>query len=197
MFCPNCGSEMNDTVAACSNCGYSRSNEAASKERNAKRKNVKWLLLTAALVVVAICLFANTGINKSAENVAIAAVESEYEVDIDKMVKVFPDFTIRELAADYGLSIDATRQQVANEIKKDYRFETPADIKIIDATVTREYNISEYTIFRELYDYMSEKDYDMISHVAKVEVRFYLDGEENSVTVTCIKMKNRWYLLRG
>lgn len=197
MFCPNCGSEMNDAATACSNCGYSQSDEVTSKERNAKRKNVKWLLLIAALVVAAICLFTNAGINKSAENVAIAAVESEYEADIDKMVKVFPDFTIRELAADYGLSIDATRQQVANEIKRDYRFETPADIKIIDATVTREYDISEYTIFRESYDYMSEKDYDMISHVAKVEVRFYLDGEENSVTVTCIKMKNKWYLLRG
>lgn len=196
MFCPNCGSEMSDAAAFCANCGHAYGAEVDAPKQKVNKKIVIWLLPVAVLLVALFCLFANNGVNKSAESVAIAALESEYEVDIDKMMKVFPEFTIRELAAEYGLSPNATRKEVGNEIRKEYRYTTPADIEFLDATVTAEYDISKYTIFRELYDYMTDEDYDMITHVAKVEVRFRMDGDKESVTVTCIKMKNKWYLLR-
>lgn len=51
--------------------------------------------------------------------------------------------------------------------------------------------------FRELYDYMSDQEYDTISEVARVTVGFTLDGDDKSVEVICIKMKNKWYYLNA
>lgn len=208
MFCVKCGQEIVEGSQYCTNCGQpvnggstAPNQEAVLATQNVKANKGKskfWLAFLAVVVVIIAFVFIRASdVNSSPEKVAIAVVESEYEVDIDKMVKCVPDFIIREWAVRYDLSENASRNEVAKEIKEDYRYEEPAKVKNIRAEVTDVYDIEDYIIFRELYDYMSDQEYDSISEVARVTVEFTLDGDDESVEVICIKMKNKWYYLKA
>lgn len=208
MFCVKCGKEIAEGTQYCTNCGQAvngertaSNQEAVLATKNTKTNKGKGIILLAVLAVVAVVLafvfIRASDVNSSPEKVAIAVVESEYEVDIEKMVKCVPDFTIREWAVRYGLSKNASRSEVVKEIKEDYRYEEPEKLKNIRAEVIDRYDIEDYIIFRELFDYMSDQDYDAISEVARVRVEFTLDGDDESVEVICIKMKNKWYYLKA
>lgn len=197
MFCKNCGIELQEGVKFCPECGTDV-NAVAKKKINITVKNKKILVIFSvilAAIIFLICINAN-GVNSSPEKVAAAIVKSEYEIDIDTMLKCFPDFTLKDIAVDEGLPSDASYNEIKNAVKKAYRYETPYKVKIVNVEEIGSYDISEYTIFRERYDFMTDSEYSSITKIAKVKVEFYVDGEADSETITCIKMKGKWYYLR-
>ena len=197
MFCKNCGAELNETSEFCRECGTKIGEQKADKKSPVGNRKHFYAMIVAVLALIVFFCVRNNSVNSSPEKVAAATLKSEYEADIKTMMKCFPEFTIREIAAEESLPADASRNEVANIVKRNYRYETPQKVKIIETELVKEYDISEYTIFRELYDYMTDDDYASITKVAKVNVRFTVDNEEDSIQMTCIKMKNKWYFLRG
>ncbi len=195
MFCKSCGAELNDTAEFCSQCGKKVGGTQITVKIN--KKSLVAIAVVILTAIIGLVFVTNNNINASPEKLAAAVIKSEYEIDIKTMMKCFPDFAIREIAVDEGLSENASRSEVVKKVQESYRYETPRKVEIVDAEIVGEFDISEYTIYRELYDYMTDKDYDMITEVAQVKVEFTVDGDEGSVQVTCIKMKNKWYFLRG
>lgn len=195
MFCKSCGTELNDTAEFCSQCGKKVGGTQITVKIN--KKSLFTIAVVILAAIIGLVFVTNNNINASPEKLAAAVIKSEYEIDIKTMMKCFPDFAIREIAVDEGLSENASRSEVAKKVQESYRYETPLKVEIIDTEIVGEFDISEYTIYRELYDYMTDNDYDMITEVAQVKVEFTVDGDEESVQVTCIKMKNKWYFLRG
>lgn len=197
MYCINCGKEIGDDAAFCQSCGCSA--EARMKGKKLIAFNKKSIVIILGVIAAVILIFkvcqANS-VNASAKNVAIAAVTSEYEVDVDLMVKCFPDFTIRELAWEYGLPTGASRSEVKQKIKEAYRFTEPSTLSDVKAEVIGIYSMDEITFLRELYDDMTDEEYKGITEIAKVKVTFRIDEETEDVHVTCIKIKSKWYLLR-
>lgn len=149
------------------------------------------------MVAIIFVLLKTSGINSSPEKVAAAIVKSEYEVDVKIMIKCMPDFVVKELAVDNGLSENASRKEVIKAIQEDYRAVTPQNVEIISTQIAGEGTTEEYTIFRELFDYLTDKEYDSIEKIAKVDVECTVDGDDVSIQVTCIKMDNKWYFLRN
>ena len=199
MFCKNCGTELTENAEFCTHCGK-KINEEQNVTKATVIINKNWLLPVFAIVLVsllAFILFKPSRINSSPEKVAAATVESEYEVDIDTMMECFPDFIIKELAADAGLPEGSKRSAVAEEIKKDYRYTKPQEVEIMSTEIVNVYTTDEYTIFRELYDYLTDEEYRLITSIAKVNVNFKVDAEEKSIVLTCIEMDDEWYFLRG
>lgn len=199
MFCSKCGVQFEQETNFCPNCGVNLKSDTQSKAKKQISINKKTLFLIVAAVAIGLVFLiaGNIGVNSSPEKVAIAAVESEYEIDIDKMIKVFPEFTLRELADDYGLSFNASRNDIANEIKKDYRYVSPEEVHIIEAEVIEEYSLEEFLRYDDFYnDYMTDTDFEGISDIAVVDVYFTVDGDEERVQVDCIKIKGKWYLMR-
>lgn len=200
MFCSKCGVQFEEKTNFCPNCGVNLKCETQTQAKKQMSINKKALFLIAVAVLTIGLVFlvaGNIGVNSSPENVAIAAVESEYEIDIDKMIKVFPEFTLRELADDYGLSFNASRDDIGNEIKKDYRYISPEEVHIIEAEVIEEYSLEEFLRYDDFYnDYMTDTDFEGISDIAVVDVYFTVGGEEERVQLDCIKIKGKWYLMR-
>lgn len=197
MFCKNCGTELNEAVGFCPQCGLKAEGTHINKKITVPRGKGLLAVVGVILVVIIALIYSANRVNSSPEKVAVAAVKSEYEINIKTMMKCFPEFTIREIAVDEGLSANASRNDVIKAVKEAYRYQTPQKVDIISTELVAEYDIEDYTIFRELFDYMTDEDYDLITKVAKVDVEFMVDGESGSVRVTCIKMKNKWYLLRN
>lgn len=197
MYCSNCGKEISDADAFCQSCGSIA--KTGTKEKKLIAFNKKSIVVILAIIAAVVLIFkvcqANS-VNASPENVAIAAVTSEYEADIDLMMKCFPDFTIRELAWEYGLPSGASRSEVKQKIKEAYRYTEPCTVSDVKAEVVGIYSMDEITFFKELYDDMTDDEYKGITEIAKVRVTFRVDGETEDVQVTCIKMKGKWYLLR-
>lgn len=199
MFCKNCGIELDENAEFCAQCDKKISEES-SVEKTVVITRKKWLIpvLTLALMVAIIFVLLKTsGINSSPEKVAAAIVKSEYEVDVKIMIKCMPDFVVKELAVDNGLSENASRKEVIKAIQEDYRAVTPQNVEIISTQIAGEGTTEEYTIFRELFDYLTDKEYDSIEKIAKVDVECTVDGDDVSIQVTCIKMDNKWYFLRN
>lgn len=197
MYCANCGKEISDDAAFCQSCGCRA--ESGTKEKKLIAFNKKSIVVILGIIAAVILIFkvcqANS-VNASPENVATAAVTSEYEVDIDLMVKCFPDFTIRELAWEYGLPSGASRSEVKQKIKEAYRYTEPCTVSEVKAEVIGIYSMDEITFLRELYDDMTDDEYKGITEIAKVKVKFRVDEKTEDVQITCIKMKGKWYLLR-
>ena len=198
MFCRNCGAELDEQAQFCHQCGV-KSGETKTniKIKLPPKKNL--IIIAAAILAVVIgvlCINPST-VNSSPEKVAAATIKSEYEADIKTMMKCFPEFTIKEIAVENGLSPDASRSEVAKKVEQDYSHTTPRKVEIISTEIVGEYDISQYTIYRELHDYMTDKDYDSISKIAKVNVEFVFDGNREEMQLTCIQMKNKWYFLRN
>jgi len=197
VYCPNCGNEISDADAFCQSCRYSvEIGSKAKKQITFNKKSIFILLGIIAVVVLIFMVWQANSVNASPENVAIAVVTSEYEADIDLMIKCFPDFTIRELAWEYGLPSNASRSDVKKELKKEYRYTESYKVSNAKAEVLGIYSMDEITIYRELYDDMTDEEYKKITAIAKVKVTFRVDGEAEDVQLTCIKMKGKWYLLR-
>lgn len=198
MFCRNCGTELNEKADFCTQCGLKIGDSHIHKKIIIPKRNGLISVVVVILTIIITLTFIKTNnVNSSPEKVAVATIKSEYEIDIETMIKCFPDFTIREIAVDVGLSPDANRSEVIKEVKEDYRYETSQKVEIVSSQLMEEYDIGDYTVFRELYNYMTDKEYNLITKVAKVNVEFIVDGEEISIQMTCIKMKNKWYFLRN
>lgn len=193
MFCEKCGQEMKETDLFCVNCG-SRTEKRAGVGVNKKYIAVIFAVVVVVAVIVGISNISN--VNASPEKVAEAAVISEYEIDIDLMIKCFPDFTIRELALDYGLSPNAGRSEVKRAIKEAYRYEKAYTVSNIKTELLSCYDIEEITFLKELYDDMTNEEYEAITQIATVKVSYQVDGENESTQLTCVEIKGKWYLLR-
>ena len=197
MYCANCGKEIGDSDIFCPSCGTGVGTGATAKKDSLfHKKSIFVLLGIIAAVALIFFLCQKNSVNASPENVAKAAVISEYEADIDLMVKCFPDFTIRELAWEYGLSSDASCSEVKQRIKQDYRYTQPNTVSDVKTEIVSIYSMDEITFFKELYDDMTDEEYEGITELAKVNVTFRVDGEAEEVQLSCIKMKGKWYLLR-
>ena len=197
MFCTNCGKEVGASDAFCPNCGSNvETVTKAKKQIPINKKSIVVFLGIIAAIALIITVWQGNGVNASPEKVAIAAVTGEYEADIDLMVKCFPDFTIRELAWEYGLSSDASRSEVKQKIKEAYRYTEPRTVSDAKAEVVGIYSMDEIDFLKELYDDMTDEEYEEIAEIAKVKVAFSVDGEPEDVQATCIKMNGKWYLLR-
>lgn len=197
MFCKNCGIELNENAEFCSQCG--KKVEESHTNKKIIVKNRKTIVAVAMIVLVAIIAsiwIKSNNVNSSPEKVAAAVIKSEYEIDINTMIKCFPDFTIREIAVEEGLSETASRSEVIKKVKESYRYETPLKVNIICSELEGKYDVSNYTFFREIYEYMTNNEYKSITEVAEVSVDYFIDGEKESTQITCIKMKNKWYFLR-
>lgn len=197
MYCVNCGKEVGNVGDFCPNCGSVVGTGEKKKEKvSLNIKSVVVILSVIAVVALIFKIYHANDVNASPENVAEAAVISEYEADIDLMVKCFPDFTIRELALEYGLSPSASRSEVKNKIKEEYRYADSCTVSDVKTEVLNLYSIDEVTFFKELYDNMTDEEYEAITEVAKVKVAFRVDGEDEDAQATCVKIKGKWYLLR-
>lgn len=192
MFCEFCGKEISNENGQCPYCSTSVSSKTIIK------KNFKFLLpvLLFILALAAVLLFNANSINSSPEKVAIAAVESEYEADVDKMIKCFPDFMIKEIAYDCGLSPNASKKKVVSSLKEDYRYASVNKVSNANATVIAECDAEDYILYKEMYAYMTDNDMDAIKKVARVEVSFVVDGDNKCVDLICIEMNNKWYFLK-
>lgn len=194
MYCKECGKEVSLNSKFCPECGAEQEKVGLSFSFTYGKAGLA-VLAVLILVAVIIVLAAQTnGVNSSPEKLAAATVESEYEVDIDKMVKCFPEFTLHEFAEDYGLPENAGPKKIADKIKEGYRNVEPVKVKITDSTLIGSYN-KEDCIFPEMYDGMTREVYDSITDMARVRVEFELDGEAEQVSITCIEIKGKWYLL--
>lgn len=197
MYCENCGKELGEASVFCQSCGCSVKTDTKQKKQiTFNKKSVVIILgiIAAAALIFKVCQARS--VNASPENVATAAVTSEYEADIDLMVKCFPDFTIRELAWEYGLPSNASRSDVKQKIKEAYRYTEPSTVSDVKAEVVGIYSMDEITFFKELYDDMTDEEYEEITEIAKVKVTFRVDEKPKDVQITCIKMEGKWYLLR-
>ena len=212
MFCKKCGKELKGNAKFCTECGEKINSvndsistsisgvvsDSGKKSTYLKVKiGILILSMILAVVIVVMCISSNS-INSSPESLAIAVVESEYEIDIDKMVKCFPDFTLRALAKEYGLSKKANRSEIVEAIEEDYRKEKPIAIEIIGAKVVsvQETDDKNFVLFRELYDHMTDEEYESITKVANVEVEIFKDGKKKTIALKTIEIDGDWYLLR-
>ena len=194
MFCPHCGTSQEENAAFCSECGASLRDPVPTK----KRKKTELLLVVAivAAIIAAVLIMNVTSVNSSPEKVAIAAIESEYEADIDKMIKCFPDFTLREIALDYDLSSNASRTEIKNKLKEEYRYNTSEKVTNARAEVISTHSPSDISSFW-VKDDITDEEFDTLQEIARVRVDFTVDGDEKSIQVFCVKMENKWYLLRS
>lgn len=198
MYCVNCGKDISDADAFCPSCGSNvKTGLKRKKVTSFNKKSLVIILCIIAVVALILKLNQVNDVNASPENVAKAAVISEYEADIDLMVKCFPNFTIRELALEYGLAPNASRSEVKNEIKKEYRYSESYAVSNVKTEVIQIYDIDEFTFIEELYDDITDEEFEEITKIAKVKVTFEVDGESENVQATCVKIKGKWYLLRS
>ncbi|MBQ4601488.1 MAG: zinc ribbon domain-containing protein, partial [Clostridia bacterium] len=158
MYCKKCGKEVDSLSKFCPECGAEQE-KAGLTFSFTYGKAVLAVLAVLILVVVIVLAAQSKGVNSSPEKLAAATVESEYEADIDKMVKCFPEFTLREFAEDYGLSENAGPKKIADKIKEDYGNIEPVKVKITDSRLIGNYN-KEDCIFPEMYDGMTREVYD-------------------------------------
>ena len=196
MFCKKCGNELGDEALFCPECG-TNVDDNEKKKKNFTLSTKKAIIVAVSFILiicVCIVIVVVNSVNFSPENVAVAVLTSEYEVDIDTMMKCFPEFTLREIADDCDLPTDASVREISNAVKKDYRFETPQEVKIISVKEIAKFDISEYDLDRE--EFMTYSEYVSIKKISVVEIDFFVDGERDTVEVTCIKMKGKWYFLR-
>lgn len=201
MFCAKCGAELPNDAKFCKGCGertHINQEEKAASVLNGIKPNMKWIIIAAAavLVVVFLLIFGGNGVNSSPESVAIATIKSEYEADTDTMVEVFPEFLVKQIAVENGLTKNASRGDLADALEEAYRRKTPKQVEILSTERVGEYTTDRYIIFRELYDYMTDEDYDDITKVVKVKVKFTVNGDTDSITLPCIEMNGDWYYLR-
>lgn len=198
MICEKCKNRLNKNDSYCTECGTKINNNDSNSNKTLYLKIKVGVLLVSlilAVVIIVVCISGNS-VNSSPEELAIAVVESEYEIDIDKMVKCFPDFTIRALAKEYGLSKNANISEVIEKLEEDYRKEKPIDVEIIDAKIVDEYDVDEDLLLRGLYDPMTDKEYKSITKMVRVKVEFIANGENKSAKLMCIEIDDNWYLLR-
>ncbi len=199
MFCKNCGTELDLNAAFCPQCGKSVSDNQAVK-KTIVISTKKFLAPVVALILIisiALLLIKPSNVNSSPEKVAVATIKSEYEADVKTMIDCFPEFVVKELAVKNGLSMNASRKDVVKEIQKAYRGAETKKVEIISTKVVGEGTTEDYTIFRELFDYLTDEVYDSIEKIAKVEVEYDVGDYQKTIKMTCIKIDNKWYYLRG
>lgn len=195
MFCRKCGAEINETARFCVQCGAEVQPLPAKKKGFNKKYLFAVLAALLAIIVVVVCVKRND-VNASPEKVAVATVKSEYEADIKTMMKCFPGFTLKDIAVEEGLPVNASRKEIIKAVEENYRYEKPQKVVILKAEVVGEFDTEEYTIYRELFDNMTDRDYASITSVALVEVDYMVDGDKKSSKMPCIEMNKKWYFLR-
>lgn len=196
MFCRNCGNELTEDAQVCDKCGENL-NHAEKSKTNVIWKNKKVIIsvVSVMVVLIAVIIFfaVINNVNASPEKVAVTAVKSTYAIDIDTYLKCFSKFTLKEIAAHFGLSTGASRREITNCFKALYRYETPKNVTIISTSEIARYNVAQYNI--NFNTYMTASDYKSIKNVVTVKVDFLVDGVKDSITATCIDMNGKWYVV--
>lgn len=204
MICKKCGQMIEDNVTFCPACGNKvETTEQILHEGSKQSKPKKHLMLVVVLVSVAVLIAILTnviGIHSSATKIAETLIESQLELDFDKEVKCYPDFILREMADEYELDLDATKSEIAEARKKDYRYASRTDVETITAKIIKTYDDpNDCDVYWRGYRHMFSDEFDEIKEVALVTVFFTVDEDEYtrelSVDVYCVKIKNKWYYL--
>lgn len=193
MFCEKCGTELKEGELFCPGCGANIHNAEKDKKISIfKNKKVIIAIVSLLLALSIFTLFmVFNSVNYSPKKIATTWVESCYAVDIDSLVKCLPSFTLKEAANYYDLPTDASKREISNAIKKDYRYDVADEITIISVEEIRRYNVGRDDI--DFTRYMTISEYESIKKISEVEVCFLIDGDKRYETITCIKMKGKWY----
>ncbi len=202
MICLKCGTECDDSVSFCPNCGSSlNSNDNQTNDNTVNKptksplKLILILVVILAIVTTGIILLTNNDGYNSPEKLANAFVEATFELDPEKLVSCFPDFMIEKNGNNYGLT-NATRKELVkalkNEIKKSG--ETKQKVKIISVDINRELSTGY-----DMFDYfgISNDEKEKITRVVELNVKYSLGNEnsEENFEIICFEESNKWYIL--
>ena len=180
MFCKNCGNEISEDSLFCPECGTNVNSTHKNNKFLVIIKNKKILIVIASVILISVifilCISMNS-IHSSPKKLATTWVESCYAVDIDSLVKCLPSFTLKEAADYYDLPTDASKREISNAIKKDYRYDVADEITIISVEEIRRYNVGRDDI--DFTRYMTISEYESIINISEVEKRnpFLIHGK--------------------
>lgn len=201
MFCGKCGRQLDENKTTCAFCGHN--NTIGEKKAKATIKiRIKHIIV---FVLIFICCFYGiktiinkTGIHSSPEKVVTAMYEAEKEIDMDKLMKCYPDFIIKEFALEYGLDENASRKEVGNKYIKQFRFLSPEEPDISSVTAFEPITASE-DIFYEVsnYECATFDDISKITEMVEVRIKYWRDASYSYDfnDYWTIKVDGKWYVL--
>lgn len=192
MLCKKCGTENPDGAKYCSKCG-----KALNEKSTAKKNREKGIVL-ALCVIVAVVLLVYTLGGRSYKKTIDTFVTSQFAVDAQSIVELFPEKVLDKELEETGYSKTELVEETNDFLKKqvDYIDQYLGDDWKLSYKMT---NVEDVT-GDDLNDLKSNyEDINVKVSAAKtVEVEFTLKGDEteisNSLEVSVIKVDRSWYL---
>lgn len=192
MLCKKCGTENPDGAKYCSKCG-----KALNEKSTAKKNREKGIVL-ALCVIVAVVLLVYTLGGRSYKKTIDTFVTSQFAVDAQSIVELFPEKVLDKELEETGYSKTELVEETNDSLKKqvDYIDQYLGDDWKLSYKMT---NVEDVT-GDDLNDLKSNyEDINVKVSAAKtVEVEFTLKGDEteisNSLEVSVIKVDRSWYL---
>lgn len=192
MLCKKCGTENPDGAKYCSKCG-----KALNEKSTAKKNREKGIVL-ALCVIVAVVLLVYTLGGRSYKKTIDTFVTSQFAVDAQSIVELFPEKVLDKALEETGYSKTELVEETNDSLKKqvDYIDQYLGDDWKLSYKMT---NVEDVT-GDDLNDLKSNyEDINVKVSAAKtVEVEFTLKGDEteisNSLEVSVIKVDRSWYL---
>lgn len=192
MLCKKCGTENPDGAKYCSKCG-----KALNEKSTAKKNREKGIVL-ALCVIVAVVLLVYTLGGRSYKKTIDTFVTSQFAVDAQSIVELFPEKVLDKGLEETGYSKTELVEETNDSLKKqvDYIDQYLGDDWKLSYKMT---NVEDVT-GDDLNDLKSNyEDINVKVSAAKtVEVEFTLKGDEteisNSLEVSVIKVDRSWYL---
>ncbi len=164
-------------------------------------------VIIVALVLLTILAFSGCSSEKSEnkrgselELVATKYTEAIYACDHSTYLDLLPDFCRRNVAKSFGLSEDATKEQMLEAMEKLEDSDQTIEILSVSVLSQEEVNdFSGYSEFNEIFNgTVTIDDYKQIKEIAKVRVdlKMIISEEERLITgeTTCVKIDNRWFV---
>lgn len=192
MLCKKCGTENPDGAKYCSKCG-----KALNEKSTAKKNREKGIVL-ALCVIVAVVLLVYTLGGRSYKKTIDTFVTSQFAVDAQSIVELFPEKVLDKELEETGYSKTELVEETNDFLKKqvDYIDQYLGDDWKLSYKMT---NVEDVT-GDDLNDLKSNyEDINVKVSAAKtVEVEFTLKEDEteisNSLEVSVIKVDRSWYL---
>lgn len=132
---------------------------------------------------------------KSPEKIAKAYIVAQYTYNVDQMLSCFPDFCLKGMMEDFGVSGQAAlkramMEQIGDSEKRDCTvLETKADYDY--------YPSDELDEFKDLVERrfdLTSKQLKKLTDLCRVTVTYELDGREKTANVMCFRYDGNWYV---